>query len=158
MIKTMYFRVAVILMTAVFFFSSCALLEVVLSNNTSPSLSSNNNQNYVILADYGLMVMKKDVAKSTWSNACDMCKQIRLGGFSDWRLPTQGELAILYNERNQIGGFDTFNNVRYWSSTPQGGGFYMCQNFTGGKIGSHLDMSNQEPLAFRCVRSISPLR
>ena len=144
-------------MSAVFFFSSCALINIFSNNSTYPPPS--NNKNYVILADYGLMVMKKDMAKSTWSSACDMCKQLRLEGFSDWRLPTQGELAILYNERNVIGGFDTFNNIQYWSSTPYGaGGFYVCQNFTTGKMGYHLDMFNQQPLAFRCVRNISPLR
>ena len=117
------------------------------------------NDNYTVLADYELMVMKKDMGKNTWSGACDMCKQLRLGGFSDWRLPTQGELAILYNERNIIGGFETLNNTRYWSSTPYGaGGFYVCINFTNGSIGNHLDMSNQQPLAVRCVRSTFPYR
>jgi len=87
------------------------------------------NDNYVVLVDYGFMVMKKDMGKSTWTGACTMCEQLRLGGFSDWRLPTQGELAILYNERLEIGGFEMSNNTRYWSSTPYGaGGFYVCQN------------------------------
>jgi len=160
MIKTMYFRVTIILMTAVFFFSSCALIEVLVNNGAYPPPPSSNNENYIILADYGLMVMKKDMVKSTWSNACKMCEDLRLGGFSDWRLPTQGELAILYNERNKIGGFETFNNTQYWSSTPSsyGGGFYVCMNFTTGSMGNHLDMFNQQPLAFRCVRSVAALR
>ena len=116
-----------------------------------------DNVNYMVLVDYELMVMRKDLGKSTWSGACDMCKQLRLSGFSDWRLPTQTELVILYNERNIIGGFETFNNTRYWSSTPYGaGGFYVCLNFTNGSIGNHLDMSNQQPLAVRCVRTASP--
>ena len=38
------------------------------------------------------MVMKKDMGSSTWTGGCEMCKQLRLGGFSDWRLPSQGEL------------------------------------------------------------------
>jgi hypothetical protein len=147
MIKIMHLRLAVILMIAVFFFSSCALI---LTTGTPPP----PNENYIILADYGLMVMRKDLGKSTWSGARDMCKQIRLGGFSDWRLPTQGELAILYNERNIIGGFDTFNNTGYWSSTPHSiAGFYVYLNFTTGQMGHQLDMFNQQPLAVRCVRS-----
>ena len=114
----------------------------------------NENANYIVLVDYELMVMKKDMGKSTWSGACDMCEQLRLGGFSDWRLPTQGELAVLYNERNIIGGFETLNNTKYWSATPHGaGGFYVCINFTDGNIGNHLNMSNQQPLAVRCVRN-----
>jgi hypothetical protein len=155
MSKTMYFRETVILITAIFFFSSCALIDIILSNRPYPPV----NSNYILLADYGLMVMRKDMAKSRWSEACGMCEQLRLGGFSDWRLPTQGELAILYNERNMIGGFETFNNTRYWSSTPyMAGGFYVCMNFTNGTMGNHLDMSNQQPLASRCVRSVPPQR
>jgi len=146
--KTMYFIRTVVLATAVLFFSSCAFLDIFLS----PPL----NENYTVLADYGLMVMKKDIGKSTKSGGDDMCKQIRLGGFSDWRLPTQGELAILYNERNKTGGF---TNTRYWSSTPHqqvGGGFFVCIDFSDGKMGYHLDMFNQQPLAVRCIRSAYP--
>ena len=149
----MYYRAAVVFMTAVFFISSCAEINI-FSGNTPTTSSPPVNTNYMVLMDYGLMVMKKDLGKSTRSGGSDMCKQIRLGGFSDWRLPTQGELAILYNERNVIGGFDALNNTKYWSSTPSGaGGFYVCLNFTNGSIGSHLDMSNQQALAVRCVRS-----
>ena len=152
MIKTKF----IILMAAVFFLSGCAFVGIFFPHGAYPP--PDRNENYVVLADYGLMVMRKDLAKGTWSNASEMCKQLRLAGFSDWRLPTQGELAILYNERNKIGGFDTLNNVRYWSSTPAGGGFYMCHNFTDGRISNHLDMFNQQALAFRCVRSAAPLR
>ena len=113
------------------------------------------NVNYMVLVDYELMVMRKDLGKSTWSGACEMCEKLRLGGFSDWRLPTQGELAILYNERNIIGGFETKNNTQYWSSTPHAvkKGFYMCLNFTDGHIGDYIDMFNHQPLAVRCVRN-----
>ena len=146
MVKTMYFRVTVVLLTAIFLCTSCDV-----------EVPPPPNENYIVLVDYGLMVMKKDMGKSTWTIACDMCKDLRLGGFSDWRLPTQGELAILYNERGIIGGFEVFNNTRYWSSTPHGyGGFYVCLNFTNGNFGNHLDMSNQQPLAVRCVRNAAP--
>ena len=109
---------------------------------------------YIVLVDYDLMVMKKDLAKRTWSGARDMCGQLRLDGFSDWRLPSKGELEILYNERDIIGGFETSNNTKYWSSEFYStGDFYVCMNFTDGSIGNHLDMFNQQPLAVRCVRN-----
>jgi len=116
------------------------------------------NPNYMVLVDYDLMVMRKDLGKSTWSGACEMCELSRLGGFSDWRLPTQGELGILYNERNIIGGFETKNNTQYWSSTPHAykSGFYMCLNFTNGNTGDYINMSNHQPLAVRCVRNVNP--
>ena len=160
MIKAMNFRVTVIFMTTVFFFSSCTLIDIILSNRTYPPPLPPPSENYMVLADYGLMVMRKDMGKNTMSGGRDMCKDLRLGGFSDWRLPTQGELAILYNERNIIGGFETFNNTQYWSSTPHGSGsgFYVCINFANGSTGHHLDMFNQQPLAVRCVRNAYPLR
>jgi len=112
------------------------------------------NVNYMVLVDYELMVMRKDLGKSTWSGACEMCEKLRLGGFSDWRLPTQRELSILYNERNIIGGFETLNNTQYWSSTPHSvPGFYVCLNFTNGYFGHYINMSNHQPLAVRCVRN-----
>ena len=115
------------------------------------------NANYMVLVDYELMVMRKDLGKSTWSGACEMCEQLRLGGFTDWRLPTQGELAILYNERAIIGGFETLNNTQYWSSTPHSvPSFYVCLNFTNGKLGNYINMSNHQPLAVRCVRTTPP--
>ena len=148
----------VILMTAAFLFSSCALIDIFLGHGTSPPPSNN----YMVLADYGLMVMTRDMGRSTMSGGRDMCKQIRLGGFSDWRLPTQGELAVMYNERSIIGGFDNRNYTRYWSSTPSqlhgGGGFYVYIDFANGSMGTHLDMHNQQPLSIRCVRSVYPLR
>jgi len=116
-----------------------------------------DNPNYMVLVDFELMVMRKDLNKSAWSGACKMCEELRLGGFSDWRLPTQVELAILYNERNIIGGFETFNNTQYWSSTSyMPGGFYVYQNFTNGSTGYLIDAPNQQPLAVRCVRNAIP--
>ena len=113
------------------------------------------NPDYMVLVNYDLMVMRKDLGKSTWSGACEMCELLRLGGFSDWRLPTQGELGILYNERNIIGGFETMNNTQYWSSTPHAykSGFYMYLNFTNGNIGDYINAPNHQPLAVRCVRN-----
>jgi len=144
LIKIMYFKGMVFLITAVFFFSSC--------EEPPPPI----NENYIVLENYELMVMRKDMGKNTWSGACSICEQLRFGGFFDWRLPTQAELLIMYNERNNIGGFDTFNNIRYWSSTPYIGGFYVCLNFTTGQIENYIDNPNHQPLAFRCVRDSSP--
>ena len=149
--KPIYF----IFITATLFLSSCAVIDIILGNTAFPPA----NNNYVVLVDYDLMVMKKDMGKSTKSGGDDMCKQLRLAGFSDWRLPSQGELAIMYNERNIIGGF---TNARYWSSTPHqqvgGGNFYVCIDFTNGSMGYHLDMFNQQSLSIRCVRNAYPAR
>lgn len=62
----------------------------------------------------GLAVQKQDLGGANWSTAKSMCEASRVGGFSDWRLPTIAELAILYTHREEIGGF---KSVRYWSSS-----------------------------------------
>lgn len=67
---------------------------------------------YVVIE--GLAVQKQDLGSGSWSTAMSMCQASRVGGFSDWRLPTIAELAILYTHRGEIGGF---KNYYYWSAT-----------------------------------------
>jgi len=46
----------------------------------------------------GLMWASKDNGETiTWSKAKKYCKNYRAGGYDDWRMPTQDELATLYN-------------------------------------------------------------
>ena len=46
----------------------------------------------------GLMWAAKDNgADINWQNAKSYCENYRGGGYTDWRMPTQGELAELYN-------------------------------------------------------------
>ena len=113
------------------------------------------SDNYVVLEDYGLMVMKKDLGTGNWSSAKSICEQSRSGGFSDWRLPSQVELSILYNERNTIGGFYiSDDNPWYWSSN--GGGNYnnhWLQNFNTGKQFINTGDDSNYNHRCRCVRN-----
>lgn len=46
--------------------------------------------------------------------AAKLCDQLVLQGYSDWFLPSKNELGLLYQQRNEIGGFiEGF----YWSSS-----------------------------------------
>ena len=45
--------------------------------------------------------------------AAKLCTDLVEGGYSDWYLPSQGELTQLYNNRVAIGGFA---NAYYWNS------------------------------------------
>ena len=49
-----------------------------------------------------------------WADAVNTAKNYQGGGFTNWRLPDRGELDLLYQNRNVLGGF--LNNG-YWSST-----------------------------------------
>lgn len=94
------------------------------------SFTTIDTRDYVVVE--GLAVQKQDLGKGNWFTANDMCKASKVGGFSDWRLPTISELAILYTHKNEIGGF---KNSWYWSSTlvSAGSNSYYDLNFSDGK-------------------------
>jgi hypothetical protein len=60
-----------------------------------------------------------------WTDAKEACEALGDG----WRLPTKGELNILYQNRKNIGGFDIVN---YWSSTEFAYMYAWKQNFLTG--------------------------
>jgi 5-hydroxyisourate hydrolase-like protein (transthyretin family) len=106
---------------------------------------------YVILTSAGLMVQETDAGSPvTWSTANSLCGNSIIGDYIDWRLPTQSELATLYNERNTIGGFITQsnNNSWYWSSTRSNYN-YWAQDFSNGEQHGNYSNSNR----CRCVRN-----
>jgi len=49
----------------------------------------------------GLMYQSQPfIKKYTWEEAKEYAKNLRLGGFDDWRLPTRAELEILITEKS----------------------------------------------------------
>lgn len=111
------------------------------------SFTTTDTREYVVIE--GLAVQKQDLGKGTWSTANNMCKASRVGDFSDWRLPTIAELAMLYTHRNEIGGF---KNGVYWSSTLYNSyDNYYVYNFNYGSQ-SYYGSSDQHYV--RAVRTI----
>lgn len=53
-------------------------------------------------------------SKMSHYDANKACNNLILGTYDDWRLPTLDELRIIYNHRNEIGGF---SSDLYWTST-----------------------------------------
>lgn len=88
-------------------------IRAVRSINTSDTTSNS------FIEIGGLMIQTKDLGADTWQNATNMTNASRLGGYSDWRLPTTQELAVLYKSRTLIGGFtlDAEEGSCYWSSS-----------------------------------------
>ena len=62
----------------------------------------------------GIAVQTQNIGYANWDSVDLMCKSSRVGGFSDWRLPTNEEMFVIFNLRNEIGGFTHYGY--YWTS------------------------------------------
>ena len=73
---------------------------------------------------HGLAAQPKDETKeATWNEAQRLASAHRQG----WHLPTQHELALLYEQKDVVGGFA---NNYYWSSTENDSLFAWAQGFS----------------------------
>jgi hypothetical protein len=105
----------------------------------SVSFSPGVSSDVVTLQGSNLMVMKQDLGVATnFSTAQNLCSGT-FAGYSDWRLPTSAELAILYTYKSTIGEFD---NDWYWSSSSCNSSYssYRTQiRFSNGNSGCYAD-------------------
>ena len=69
----------------------------------------------------GLMWQKVDAGESTWDNAVARAASVATGGYSDWRLPTPGELFGILNLNN---GNPAALNLTYFPINPSGAAEY----------------------------------
>lgn len=87
------------------------------------------------LASANVMVQTQDLGCVNWTSANLMCQNSTLANYTDWRLPTQAELMILYNNRDIIGGFVTsINGAEYWSSQKNSDGNPVGVDFYNGSL------------------------
>lgn len=59
----------------------------------------------------------QDIKNACGGSAAGIAAAYRGGNFSDWYLPSLGELQLIYQMRNSIGGFNNTSTGIYWSST-----------------------------------------
>ncbi|MBI5691115.1 MAG: DUF1566 domain-containing protein [Verrucomicrobia bacterium] len=69
----------------------------------------------------GLMWQKVDAGESTWEAAIAQAASVTTGGYTDWRLPTPGELFSLMNYNN---GNPAAMNLAYFPVHPAGAAEY----------------------------------
>lgn len=76
-------------------------------------------------------------------SAADACRSLKVSGYSDWYLPSKGELNKIYKIKKK--GKLHLKKSGYWSSTGTGNGNARVQNFGMGfqfvssKYGSHRE-------------------
>jgi hypothetical protein len=70
-----------------------------------------------------------------WKQAMKYAAWLDANGHKDWRVPTKGELNVLYNNRAAIGGFDESGSYPAgwsWSSSQSGDTSAWAQRFSDG--------------------------
>jgi hypothetical protein len=86
-----------------------------------------------------------------WDSAITTAKNYRGGGFSNWYLPDDGELSLMYRNLHQK-GLGGFSNGYYWSSTEEDSGRAYRFSFNSGSYGSYYKSYS---LYVRAVRTFS---
>jgi len=68
---------------------------------------------------------------SSWYNAFDICKNLKVNNISGWRLPTKDELRLMHSnlKRKNLGNF---SETSYWSDEHYLSGQAISFNFGGG--------------------------
>jgi uncharacterized protein DUF1566 len=84
---------------------------------------------------------------STFNQALGHAARLAAHGHDDWRVPTRGELNVLFSNRAAIGGFNE-RAARYWSSTEFDFDAW-AMRFSDGNQGWRYTFKNS---SLRCVR------
>jgi hypothetical protein len=110
----------------------------------------------VVDQETGLMWTRKDNGEDiNWHEANEYAKKLRLGGYSDWRLPTIKELEKLY-EPKEGGRYKIRKPFRLtgwwvWSSTMEGSDSAWIFVFVSGER-NHYPLAHSLDLRALCVR------
>jgi hypothetical protein len=96
--------------------------------------------------NHGYVCSKIDLSTSAnWTSAFSICSNYNAGGFTDWILPNNYLLNLMYIHQVTLGGFNSgcnnsnFGQCSYWSSEPNGPTYAWCQYFTTGTLWSNYD-------------------
>jgi len=91
----------------------------------------------------------------TWLNnhsetgkAAQLCNDLTVGVYSDWFLPSKGELNLMYTNL-KVAGVGGFGSVSFWSSSESNANFAWFQGFFNGAQGSDYKLYNFRVRAVR---------
>ena len=97
----------------------------------------------------------------TYFQAAKYCKNLRVGGWSNWRLPTKTELGTVYDENGAKGTRKIRGHFKFvekdwgsnfWTSTLQAPGKYYTLNFFQGYWDQYSPDMNVYAVDALCVR------
>ena len=114
--------------------------------------------NIISIPSLGLMIQKYDISSgANWSTAKSLCKNSTVGGYTDWRLPTKGELQSLYSYAvsvnwnvNSVGHFyhnSSAGSCIYWGD----GNDYYGVDMSDGSVATYYSYAT---LRVRAVRNL----
>lgn len=84
---------------------------------------------------------------TTANIAAKICNDLVLNGYSDWFLPSKGELDLIYSQKSLIGGFSIYG---YWSSTERGNGTAWVQYMSSGQ---KMTFNKSDACCVRAIRA-----
>lgn len=128
-------------------------------NPPTPEEPEESGRGYVAIPELNLMVQTTDMSGGvTWGQASVACAQSAVGGYTDWRLPTEEELAGLCARKSEIGGFEQGEEGIYWAETirdDRNSDFHQLVNFSEGEDCFQGWARNDYLYRVRAVRTIT---
>ena len=92
---------------------------------------------------------------TTSGTAADICSNLVLDGFSDWFLPSIGELEIMYLNIGTGLNIGNFVSTKYWSSTEKDETYAWSWEFSSGYQDYNSKTSNKYVRAIRAFSNIT---
>jgi len=80
--------------------------------------------------------------------AASVCADLVLNGYSDWYLPSTGEVQMMYS-RLYLQGLGGFGGGWYWSSSQSHPGYARSMNFNNEDVNASSKNSNDQVRAVR---------
>jgi uncharacterized protein DUF1566 len=102
---------------ALMFFIFAGLFYLILPATASKRFVDNGNGTITDNKTNLMWVSKDNGTPINWLDAIEYCKNLRVAGYADWRMPTLAELASLFNpsEKNKNG----YHTIELISTTAQ---------------------------------------